>query len=318
MGNATGRDLHIDQALSTMAIGYRPEGFIADMLFPTVRVQKQSDVYHIFSRADRLRNEKTTRAPGTLARRVGEDVSSATFYCQNYALAGSVPIEDKANADPLLVNQLHNGKAQFLLDKLLLDWEIRVSSMVTSTSNVGSSSAVTSAWNGAGDPIGDVETAIDNVRYSNGILAAGLTICMGDEAWTSFRRDSNVRNKIFGNNNGGGYPSEAQVADLLGVKRIIVGGAFQNTGEEGLAESLSTIWKDHVLVYYAPDSPSVDKPSFGYNFRWAAAGLPNMQVERHPWDSRRKAEDIEVGYYQDEKLTSASHGFLLTAVNSST
>lgn len=318
MGNATGRDLHIDAALSEMAIGYRPEGFIADMLFPTVNVQKQSDVYHIFSREDRLRRERTERSPGGLANRVGEDAGSGTFFAKNYALAGSVPIEDKANADPLIVNQLHTGKAQFILDKLLLDWEIRVSSQVTSTSNVGSSSAVSSGWGGAGDPLGDMQTAIDNVRYSNGILAAGLSVCMGDEAWTSFRRDSTVRNLIFGNNNGGGYPSEAQAADLLGVKRVIVGGAFQNTGEEGQAESLSTIWKDNVLVYYAPDAPSIDRPSFGYNFRWAAAGLPNMQVERHPWDSRRKAEDIEVGYYQDERLTGSSYGFLLTAVNSST
>ena len=43
MGSATGRALHIDAALSQMAMGYRPEGFIADMIFPTVQVAKQSD-----------------------------------------------------------------------------------------------------------------------------------------------------------------------------------------------------------------------------------------------------------------------------------
>ena len=43
-----------------------------------------------------------------------------------------------------------------------------------------------------------------------------------------------------------------------------------------------------------------------------------MQVERHPYDSRTKTEDVEVGYYQDEKITGASYAFLLTAVNSST
>jgi len=301
-----------------MAIGYRPEGFIADMLFPTVNVQKQSNVYTVFSRADRLRRDRTDRAPGNEARLITEDVSSATYYAKNYALKAAVTIEDKENADPVIVTGLLNGKAQTLLDKLALDWEMRVSSQVTSTSNVGSSSAVSSAWDGAGAPLTDLQAAIDNVRYSNGILAAGLTVCMGDEAWTSFRRDSTVRNLIFGTNNGGGYPSEAQAANLLGVKRVLVAGAFVNTGEEGLTESLSTVWKDNVLVYYAPDSPSIDRPSFGYNFRWAAPGLPNMQVERHPYSSRRKAEEIEVGYYQDEKLTGASYGFLLTAVNSST
>lgn len=316
MGSATGRDLHIDAALSQMAIGYRPGGFIADMIFPTVRVGKQSDVYYVFDRGDRTRIESTRRAPGTLANRVTEAVGSATYFAKNYALASPVVLEDRANADPILLNNMINGKATYLMDKLLLDWESRVALQVTSTSNVGSSAAVSSAWNGAGNPIGNINTAIDNVHYSNGVRPN--RIVFGVEAWKSFRRDSNVRNIIFGSNNGGGYPSIQQAQDLFEIENIFVGGAFQNTANEGITESLSTIWKDHVLVYYAPPTPTVEKPSFGYNFRWSAAGLPEMQAERHPYDSRTKSEDVEIGYYQDEKITGSSYGFLLTAVNSST
>jgi len=123
---------------------------------------------------------------------------------------------------------------------------------------------------------------------------------------------------IFGTNNGGGYPSTQQVATLLEVDEVLVAGAFQNTGEEGLSESLSTIWGDNVLVCYTPPAPTIERPSFAYKFRWSAPGLPNMQVERHPYDTKIKAEELEVGYYQDEKITGASYGFLLIAVNSST
>lgn len=316
MGSATGRDLHIDVALSNMAMGYRPEGFIADMIFPVVPVQKQSDMYYVFSRADRLRIESTTRAPGARAKQVTEDIGSGTYYCKNYALSAPAVLEDKVNADPLLLSNLLNGKSTYLLDKLMLDMESRVARMVCSGSNVGSSAAVSSAWNGAGDPLGNINAALDNVRYSNGVRAN--RIVFGLEAWQSFRRDSNIRNIIFGSNNGGGYPSVQQVKELLEVDEILIGGAFQNTTQENQTESLSTIWKDNVLVYYAPPTPSIERPSFGYSFRWAAAGLPNMQVERHPYDSRTKSEDIEVGYYQDEKLTGASYGFLLKSVNSST
>lgn len=316
MGNATGRALHIDAALSQMAMGYRPEGFIADMIFPTVRVAKQSDAYYVFDRADRLRIENTTRAPGTRARQVTEDVGSATYFARNYALASAVPIEDKANADPLLLNALINGKATYLLDKLLLDMERRVALQVTSGSNVGSSSAVSSGWSGAGNPIGNINTAIDNVQGATGVRPN--RIVMGLDAWKSFRRDSNVRNLIFGTNNGGGYPNVAQVAQLFDVDQILVGGAFYNSGQEGVGESLASIWADNVLVYHAPTAPQIERPSFGYNFRWAAAGLPDMQVERHPYDSRSKSEDVEVGYYQDEKITGSSYGFLLKSVNSST
>jgi len=60
------------------------------------------------------------------------------------------------------------------------------------------------------------------------------------------------------------------------------------------------------------------RPAFAYSIRWSAPGLPNMQAERHPYNSRTKSEELEIGYYQDEKVTGAEYGFLLTACNSST
>ena len=316
MGSATGRDVHVDKVLSQMALNYRPSGFVADTIMPVVNVQKQSDYFLEFSREDRLRRENTQRAPGTEARRIEQAVGSGTYFARNYALKAAVTIEDKANADEMFLAEIYNGRTELILDHLMLDWEIRVANQVTSTSNVGSSSAVSSAWNGAGDPLGDINTAIDNAHYAQGMMPN--RIVFGIEAWKSFRRDSTVRNLIFGNNNGGGYPNVSQVAGLLDIPNVGVAGAFQNTADEGLAEALSTIWKDDVLVYYAPDAPSRERPSFAYAFRWAAPGLPNMQVERHPYDSRKKAEEIEAGYYQDEVITQPGYGFLLKAVNSST
>lgn len=313
---ATHKQMHIDKMLSEFAVNYKPEGFIADTIFPTVNVQKQSDLYATFSRADKLRSENDKRAPGTEARRIDLQIGSGTYYANNYALKYGVTIEDKANADPMFVQQLINARAEFIMDKLLLNMEKRVANLVTSGSNVGSYTAVASGWNGAGDVLGNLNAAIDNVHYSNGVMPN--KIVMGVEAWKSFRRDSTVRNLIFGTNNGGGYPNVTQAAALLDVDEIMIGGAFQNTTDEGQAESLASVWADNVLVYYAPPSPSIERPSLGYNLRWSGAGLPNMQAERHAYDTKTKSEEIEIGYYQDEKLVAPSYGFLLTAVNSST
>lgn len=314
---ATGHDVHIDWLLSEMAIDYRPEGFIADQIFPTVAVQHQSNLYAVFERSQYMKRMPTARAPGTPARQITREVGSATYFCNNYALSTGVTIEDRSNADPIFVTRLYEGGAQFCLDHLMLDWEIRIASKVTSGSNVGSSSAVSSAWTGDGaNPLANMNQAIDNVHYSNGVHPSDVVY--GVEAWKSWRRHSTVRNLIFGVNNGGGYPSTEQTAELLGVKRVHIGAAFRDTSGRGLPESLDTIWGDNVLIYYRPDSPSIERPSFGYNFRWTRPGLPNMTVERHPYDSRAKAEQVEVGYYQDEKTTGQSYAFLLVAVNSST
>lgn len=317
MGSVSGHgDLHVDKLLSQMALDYKPEGFIADRIMPIVTVDKQSDYYSEFSRADKLRIDDTKRAPDTEARRIEIGVGSGTFFCTNYALQAPITLEDSKNADPIFLDRIINGRTELIMDKLLLDWELRVATMVTNTSNVGSSAGVSSGWGGAGAPLDDINTAIDNVRFSNGVRPNHIVF--GLEAWLSFRRDSTIRNLIFGTNNGGGYPSTGQVGDLLEVENVLIGGAFRNTGQEGQSESLSTIWGDDVLVYYAPETPNKERPSFAYSFRWAQPGLPNMVAERHAFDTRRKSSSIEVGYYQDEKVTGASYAFLMDAVNSST
>lgn len=314
---ATANDVHVDKVLTQMALGYKPTGFIADMISPVVRVQKQTDIYTEFDRGRRLRIQDTQRAPGTPAHRVEQDVGSATYHCKNYALSYPVTIEDKANADPMFLRDLYNARAELLIDDLKMDKEARVANQINNTANVGSSSAVNSAWNGAGDPLGDINAAIDNVKYANGIDGPNLII-FGPRAWDSFRRDTTVRNLINGNNNGGGYVNEAQVRNLLNVDKILVAGAFVNSADDGQSENIQSMWNDNVAVIYNSPRPNRERPSFSYEFRWVGNGLADMTVERHPFNTRTKSEDVEVGYYGQEKIVGASYGFLLNAVNSST
>ena len=316
MPGVTARSLHVDKVLTQMAMGYRSEGMIADMIFPIVIVDKQSDIYLEADRAGILREKQTKRTPGVEATRVDDQFGSATYFALNYAVKRAVTIEDKANTDPGMIFSKAESKAQLCIDDINLGYEIRVATLVTTAANVGSSAAVSSAWNGAGDPVGDINVAIDNVRYANGVRPNRLTF--SPEAWDSFRRDTTARNLINGVNNGGGFLNEAQVKNLFNIEQILIGGMFQNTGAEGQSENLQAIWGDSVLVSYSPSAPTTERPSFGYAFRWQQANLPAPLVaERHPYDSRKKAEEVEVGMYQAEKLTAPSYGFLLVGVNSS-
>ena len=307
---AVGRDLYLDMPLSQTIMDYRPRGLIADMIAPIVGVQKQSGSIIEFSQADKWRVDDTRRSPGTEARRISVDVSSQLYYCNNYALQAGVTIEDRNNADPIYASRLIEGRAQLLVDKLYLDWENRVGLQVTSASNVGSSSAVSSIWTGSGaDPMADLNTAIDNVYYATGYRPNRMAF--GPRAWDALRRHSTVRNLIFGTNNGGGYANTQQVAELFELDQVLVAGGFANSAQENIARSLGAIWGPSVLVYYAPTNVRVDEPSFMYSYRVDAPGMPNMQVERHPYDSKTKTDDIEVGYYQDELITGSRFGFLV-------
>jgi hypothetical protein len=320
MPQSTGRDLHIDRLLSQMAISYAENSTIAGTIAPVVTVDKQGDMYSVFSRADAYRTEDDKRSPGTEANKITRSLSSDTYYAQNYALKYPITIEDRENADPVYRQNLWTDAAQYVTDKLMLSWEVRVAALVNNTSNVGSSAGVASEWDAAAssDPIGDLNTALDNVQDLTGQRPNRLVF--GGNAWRSMRRNTDVLDRVFGSTAAGpqGFARRDQVAALMEVDAIHIGDAYRNTANEAQAESLSRVWTDNVLACYTPDAPSRDRPSYMYSYRWATGGLPNMQAERHPYDPKTKTEEVEVGYYQDEKITGAEYGFLLLAVNSST
>lgn len=317
-GATTNPHVHVDQVLSNIVQGYRPNDRIWDKVAPTVPVGKQSDFYLVHDRGDAIRRETAIRAPGTEARMVTRGIGSDTYYALNYALKMGVPIEDEANADPMYRQELLEGNATHLVNLLDLDIESRLGTRITTVANLGSGAGVASAWNTSnGNPIGNMNTALNVVEDSTGKRPNYAV--MGLAAWRSLRQHVDVRNIIFGTNNGGGYPSTKQVADLFELEDIYVGGTYENTANESQADVIAPIWADHVVVFRrGNDGPGQQDVSAFRSFRWRAPGIADMQVERHPFDTRRKSQEIEVGYYQDEKITGRTYAYVIRAVNSST
>jgi hypothetical protein len=312
-------ELHVDKHLTNVAMNYKQDLSFADRIAPKVKVGKQTDMVRTYSQADLWRINNTIRAPGTEANRIVTTVGSESYYCENYALRADITIEDRANADPVFTRNLEEGRTELLSSQLQLDWSRRIAQQVTNTTNVGTSSNVASAWtdNTNSDPWDDVLTKIDQIQDSTGYRPNRVSF--GLESYRQFRRNNKVIDKIqtTGVSGAGQVVSERQVAELLEVDEIIVARGFYNAGEEGQAIDLQKIWDDHVLVYYAPKKASIDVPSFIYSFRWTAKGIPNFDVERLPFDRYKKIHSFEVGYYQDEKITSASLGGLVMYTNSS-
>ena len=47
MSNPTVGDVHVERPLSNISVAYRNPEYIFDQIFPTVSVQKKSDVYFV-------------------------------------------------------------------------------------------------------------------------------------------------------------------------------------------------------------------------------------------------------------------------------
>ena len=317
MGLSTGRDLHVDSLLSQIAINYRPEGMIADQIAPIVSVAKETDGYPVFNRGEAFAIENTARSRTTEANRVTRSVSTAAYQVKNYALAYDTPIEDRANIDAAYAFELEAGAVRYLNDKLMLDWDRRV--LTAARTGVSTTFLAGSSWTSLtnqGDAFSQIIQAKEQIKAAT--AKTGNSILLGWRAYQWMRRNTAMRNLINGTNNGQGILTRQQMQDVFEVDRFLVADAFYNPANEAQTATFSNYFPaDAVMVYYAPMTANRETPSFMYSFRWTAPelGVP-MAAIRHPFETRTKVDGIEVGYYQDEKITGSEYGVILTGVGS--
>lgn len=308
---ATGRDLHIDVPLSNLTIAYEPQGLIAPLIYPVVTVDKESNVYYVWAKAESLRLQDAYRSRGREANRINFDVSSDTYAVKNYALAMDLPLEDVDNADAPL--DIRGSAARRVTNGLNLAWENRLAVTLTTTTNMTSSTALTNNWADLADgtPVDDLYVGRDAIRKATGFTPnVGV---FGDHAWSRFSRHPDVIEFIRGrgDNTGGGPVTEAQVATAFGLSRVLVGKGLKNTGAEGVSATYTDIWSTAAILLYVAPAPGLMEASHGYTFRWTPAGMPGaLAVERYT-NQREKTESVEVHMFQDEKVTGTDLGYLI-------
>ena len=89
-------NVHYNRPLTNISLNYmqQPGMFIANSIFPTVPVQKQSDVYYKYDRAQWNRDEMKQRAPATESAGGGYDVTTDTYYAPVWAVHMDVSDRD--------------------------------------------------------------------------------------------------------------------------------------------------------------------------------------------------------------------------------
>ena len=317
--------VYVDKALTNAAVARKRNKFIAEEVFPVLPVGQQSGkVFTYDPNGEAYRASDDKRAPGTEARRADFEVNTdITYFAKNHALAAVVPDEELANADagirPLL------DRTNFLLDKLDLVKEIAlVSSLPTILSSYTSSP--TNKWDAytggsAGDPIGDLLTAIQSVMTASGATPNRIAL------------DSLVLKAIANHPDfidrckytmGPGAMQGAGPATLLGnllsldpedpIKVVVASGSVKNTAVEGQTASKSRVWGENVLIYrYEP--PQIGTSVLGVHVVWSAAdgGAGGKRVMRMR-DEKAHGEWIEASTYYDQILLKSDAGYLYTNV----
>lgn len=289
----TMQNAHIDRALTNTSVAYMQDAsaFIADKVFPIVKVKRQSDVFYVYSKADFMRDEAQVRGAGTES--AGGDYgveASDPYYCRKHAFHKDVTPEERANYDePLNADQ---DASDFVTQKMLIRREMEWASKffksgIWGTEIEGAASASSGKviyWNSAtSDPIGDVTSASVQMASETGYRPNVLVL--SPFVFNALKNHEDILDRIKYTQKG--IVTTDLLATLFEVDKVLVAWGVVNTAEKGAKENIGFIMGKHALLCYAAPSAALKKPSAGYIFAWTGlegSGAYGNRIVRLPMD----------------------------------
>ena len=339
MANPTAGDVHVNRPLTQISIAHIQDAnvWVADKVFPNISVQKQSDRYFQYDRADMWRDTMKKRAPGAESAGGGYKTDNTpTYYADVWALHKDIDDQIRANADDPL--NMDRDATIYLTEQAMISREVNwTANFFTTgvwTGVTGSAADITGVaaspstnevlqWNDASStPIEDVRAYSDTIHGLTGKRPNKLT--MGREVWTQLVDHADLVDRIkYSGGVGITVPamvSRMAVASILELDEVLVADGIQNTAAENpsfeTSMSLAFIAGKNALLSYAPASPSILQPSAGYTFSWAGfmgAGAMGMRMKRFRMEWL-ECDRVEVQAAYDQKAVSTDCAVFFSSI----
>ena len=319
--------VHVDQPLTNLTLAYAQsqENFIADKVFPTVGVSKQSDKYYIYDRANMNRTGDVAKlAPRTEVNRIGMTLSTSSYFADVYGLGMDFDEQTLANEDAAL--DIRSAGAETLAMRLMIHREEQFASNFFVAGQWGTDNTLSGndQWSDYtnSDPIDAVTLARRTVQLGSGGFKPN-TMVVGKEVRDKLINHPDVLARL----NGGAtvtntaLVTDAKLAEIFEVENFYVMEAVKNSSVEGVAESNAFIGGKNALLCYTPSNAGLMSPAAGLTFAWNnLEGVNNLgiTVESFSDDALKRqqiAEMIQVKMSYDMKVTGADLGvFFNTAI----
>lgn len=329
----TPSQVHIDQPLTNLTLAFvqSQENFIADKVFPLVGVDRQSDKYYIYDRANANRKGDVQKlAPRTEVNRIGMSISNDSYFADVYGLGMDFDEQTLANEDAAL--DIRSAGSQTLTNRLMIHRENEFASTFftdgvwgVNWDGVASSPSATEVINWDdytnSTPIEDVTRLRRTIQLKSGGFKPN-TMVVGKEVRDKLINNSDILERL----NGGAtvtntaLVTNAKLAEIFEVENFYVMEAIENDSVEGVAESNSFIGGNHALLVHTPRSAGLMTPAAGMTFAWnniPGASNLGVTVESFSDDALKRqqvAEHIQVKMAYDMKVTGADLGGFINNV----
>ena len=323
--------VHIDQPLTNLTLAYAQsqENFIADKVFPTVGVQKQSDKYYLYDRANMNRTGDVAKlAPRTEVNRIGMTISNSSYFADVYGLGMDFDEQTLANEDAAL--EIRSAGAETLAMRLMIHREEQFATNFFSDNIWGTNYDGASSTSGtnllywddaAAKPIQNVTDLRRVMQLKSGGFKPN-TMVVGKEVRDALLHNADILARL----NGGAtvtntaLVTDAKLAEIFEVENFYVMEAVKNSSVEGVAESNAFIGGKHALLCYTPSSAGLMSPAAGLTFAWNnLEGVNNLgiTVESFSDDALKRqqiAEMIQVKMSYNMKIVGSDLGAFVNGI----
>jgi len=286
--------IFIDQALTNVSNAWfnQDSDFIAGQLLPEVIVNKTTFKVGKYGKDGLRLPSNTLRTGEAKAKRVNltrgyDDIGPL----QEHSLSDFITKDDyELTDDPF---EPESDSVENMNSIMALVDEKDVATQLTNTSIVTQNTTLsgTDQWSDYdnSDPITDIVAGIETGKFIN-----YNTIAMGWEVWLKLSQHPVLLDRLKWSERG--VVTEEAFLSLLapyGIKKLLIGKAKENTGKEGLADSVASVWGKNVILAYVTDKPGRKKVNGGYKFR-----LKNgREVTREAKNNPRGTELVNTDYY---------------------
>lgn len=284
---------------------------VADFLAPAVSVAVSVGKYKIYTAQNQFKVPETRRAIGGRAVEIGWDASDGTYNCEPHAL--DVPVDRLEQLEQADLENAMMEASDLAAEVGGLAHEKAVIDAAVAALGAGTDKT----WDSSADPVDDLDEQILNVikaaKYGS---LMGVRILFGAGAWRIFKNQSSVRGRfIVGNRTRGA--TQTPTVDTVGqlfVSQPQVRQSFMvyDTTKEGVAESISFLLNNKVLIYACKDVPTRRDPSFMKTFRlrgqWMVPGTYSRDDQR--------VDVAKFDWSEDVKVTNSSAGVMLNVSDS--
>lgn len=287
------QNAHIDRAMTNVSVAYLQEAdnFVADKVFPTVPVKRQSDVFYVYNKGDFMRDEAQLR--GAASESAGGDYgveASSPYYCRKHAFHKDVTPEERANYDEPL--DADTDATTFVTQKMLIRREMAWTDAffkegVWGTEYSGADTAGENAvvyWNEpTSTPIQDVTGAGVKMAATTG--KKPNVLLLSPYAFNALKNHDDILDRIRYTQKG--IVTTDLLATLFEVDKVLVGWGVVNSARKGIDADVDFIMGKHALLCYSNPRPALRAPSAGYIFAWTGlegSGAYGNRIVRLPMD----------------------------------